>query len=199
MSWFNDYPAIPSLTDATRLLAEQGGSTGTLLGSVIKTYVAANSSSILNSDSTLAGTPANTTKTALRTFAIPAATLSVDGWFIHSYHWGTIAATAGTKRIFLAFGATEIDSGAQAFSSSAGTWVVESIVRRTAAGNQDMLTRIAISTGTVTWAGELSGFNSFTEPAENLNGAVNLVLSGQNGNPVASDIRYEGSIILLNS
>lgn len=198
MAWFDgDYPTIASLSDSDIALFAQGGSTGIAALSKLKTYMGITSGSLLDSDSTLAGTPGNTTETTLRTYNLPAATLSSNGWFVRAIYWGRTAANANNKTVRFKFGATTFSSGASAISGPA--WILETLIRRNAPGNQDMFSRILTKDGGTTWGSNMLGYMAFQEPAENLNGAVAMSLTGENGFAQASDILYEGSIILLNS
>lgn len=187
MAWHNgDYSAITTLTDSDILLAAQSGQTMTATVAKIKSALGVCSSCLLSSNSTLAGTPANLTETTLNTYTLPAATLNTDGWFARATYWGTFANNGNTKTLKFKFGATSTTIIAAAVTV---TWKVEALIIRTAAGNQDLVISSSIANPAV----------FFSEPAENLNGAVNLLITGQNGTASASDIRYEGHLIILNS
>lgn len=196
MAWFNDFPTVTSVNDSDKFMIEQSGSTRNATLSTFKTFLSASSANLVNSDSTLAGTPASVTETTLRTFNLPAATLSVDGWFVRAIYFGVTALNGNSKTVRFKFGATTFTTGAEPVQ---GAWILESIIRRNSPGNQDMITRVMTKDGGTTWGTAILGYMQFQEPAENLNGVVAMELTGENGSAVASDIRYEGSIILLNS
>lgn len=198
MAWQNDYSIITSLTDNDILLIQQANRTHTVRWSSIKSALNICGNCTLNFDTTLAGTPGNVTETTLFTYSLTAATLDTDNDFIHVIAWGTVAANANNKTLRFKFGSTTFSSGTDAINSK--TWVLESYIIRKAAGNQDMITRLyATNNTTPLWTDAITGVSSFQEPAENLNGAVTISITGQNGFAQASDIRYEGSLILLNS
>lgn len=198
MAWHNgDYPTITSLTDADILLGAQSGSSAVFTGATLKSYISAKSSNLLNSDSTLLGTDANTSEKVLFSYTLPAATLSVDGWFVHIIVWGSVLGDANNKRIILRTGtpATIINSGAAAVDNQ---WILESWIIRLAAGNQDCYSRI-YAFSNPTWGDPVTGMMRKFESTENLNSAITFDFVGQNSAAIASSVVYEGSIILLNA
>lgn len=199
MGWNNgDYSAITTLTDSDLFLASQGGVTQTATLAKIRSALGICSSCVLSSDSTLAGTPANTTETTLFSYVLPAATLSTDGWFIRIIAWGYTGASGNNKSLLVRFGGTAIISSGMAALNN-NTWFLEAYVIRKAAGNQDAIGRLTATPVANGWGGTVTGMTLFSEPAINLNGAVTIVINGLNGVASASDVTYEGSLILLNS
>lgn len=197
-AWWNDYSALTSLNDADYLPISQSNAQNTVTLATFRQFLGLCSTCLLNSDSTLAGTPANTSETTLFTYTLPASTLSTDGWFVRIFAWGKFAANANTKRVKLKIGSTTIlDSTADAFSNVENIWQINAYIVRRAAGNQDVISEIT-STATNTIANPKTA-KGFVESTENLNSALAITITGTNGTASASDIRYEGSLILLNS
>lgn len=203
-AWWNDYSAVTSLNDADIIPVSQSNAQVTATIATLAAKMNICGSCILNSDSTLAGTPANTSETTLFTYTLPAGTLATDGHFAKIFAWGRFAQTTpNTKRVRLKLGSTTIlDTTAHLWDGNTTTslWVINATITRKAAGNQDTVSILEASPyGAGFEVGTPRRVNTFSETTENLNSALAITITGQNGTASASDIRYEGSLILLNS
>lgn len=203
MSWHNgDYPTATSLGDSDIFLGAQSGASVVFNGTTLKDYISARSANVLYTDTTLVGTPASTSVQALFTYTLPASTLSVDGWFVHVRAWGFTGGNANAKRLLFNLGGTNEDSGVKDLNNY--RWEFEAHIIRTAAGNQDVRMKFT-TTPAITWgddAGSTVIHMVTDEWTENLNSDLDIVLQGRSSQDVvvaASDVVYQGSIILLNA
>lgn len=201
MSWHNgDYPTATSLGDSDIFLGAQSGASVVFTGTTLKDYISARSANILNVDSTLNGTDANTSQKTLYSYILPAATLSVDGHFLHLIAWGSTAGNSNTKRIQIATG-----TPFTLFNSSSGVvngkeWWLEMFFIRLAAGNEDVYSKVICIENGGDWGSDnITGKSDKREATENTNSDITFNIQGQNGSAVASDVLYEGSIWLLNA
>jgi hypothetical protein len=117
---------------------------------------------------------ASTAESDLLSYSLPAGRLASSGAGIRIKAWGTgtTVSTAATRRLRLYFGAQVIaDTGAQNVPTLWGLEVT--LLRTTVAGIQETFSQVLASTG-----GAASVLYQRTSPAENLNAAVTIKVTG---------------------
>lgn len=90
-------------------------------------------SGLINAQTGPVGT-ASADKTVLQTFTTPPGILATAGQALRIRCWGTTAASADDKQVFLSFGANEVSSPVAATNN--GRWVLELFVMRLTATTQ---------------------------------------------------------------
>lgn len=125
----------------------------------------------------------------LRSYSIPANTLAVNGQWVSVEVFGTTAANANSKTVYLYFGSTLLVSRGIGGVATAGGWVLRGKIFRTGATTQK-----AIGEAKYENPGS-SPTHSFlyTTPAETLSSAVTVKVQGDGG--AASDITVTGFVV----
>lgn len=146
---------------------------------------------ILSNQFTAAVNPTNVTENNLFSYTMPAKVLNNNGKGVRIRAFATTAATAGTKRIRLYFGATVVvDTTATAFASAATAIMMIIDVLRVSKSVQVAVglcqTAVVPTIGT-TAPTTVSGLLVNSAPAENTSNAIVIKLTGQNGSAVASE------------
>jgi hypothetical protein len=126
-------------------------------------------------------TAADTNPTILCTYTLPANSLSADGQSLEVITWGTTAATANSKTIALAFGATSrnIVNGV----SNGQTWIGSMWITRSGSSAQVGLFDNRSSTA--------FGTPAILAPAENTTGTIVIKVTGTNGTAAAGRHRSQ--------
>lgn len=140
--------------------------------------------SLVDVNTTQAGTPASTVATALSTFNLPANSLSANGLGVRIDAWGTLAANGSAKQIRLQFGNTVVVGSTT--TGSATSWRANAVVLRTASTTYEAI-------GTL-----LEGANSIVTqatPDANSTAAIAIQLIGQNSSSFANEIVAEGMTV----
>lgn len=147
---------------------------------------------IIDTDSTQQGTGANTTDTALRTYTLPANAFNANNRVIKVTAWGSFAANGNTKTVRIKWnGLAGTTVVATTLSVNNQNWILVAHIVRTGASTQDTLGYALVSSPSQDLVA------TFGTAAATDTGAIDIVISAQNGTASANDIRYEGSIIEL--
>lgn len=149
-----------------------GGGAGTIIPS-----------GVIHINTTAVGTDADTVEKDLLTYSLPANSLSANGKGVRIRAWGTTAGNANNKSIRLKFGATATMFLVGIVMNNQN-WTFETDVWRTGAATQD-----AIATGS---RANISIGATFTNPTEDVTGAIIIKLTGENAVAEANDIVAEG-------
>lgn len=151
-------------------------------GNIVNAEVTSGDSEVLNVDTTTAGNT-GAGEDNLKTYAIPANTLTVNGQSIISTCSGTYAANVNNKVIKIYFGSTLIfNSGS--VSTSGAHWNLQTEVIRTGASTQKcvvVFNHSNISVGSVT----------YTTATENTTAGINLRVTGESLASASNDIVSE--------
>lgn len=156
-----------------------GGSTETFAGA-----------GVINTDSTPGATGANTNDTAIFSYTLPANALNANGRIVKIMAWGAFGADGNNKTLRLKWngiGGTTVVSLTTA--ANASKWMIQGWIIRTGSNAQDLVGFLPIDAG-ATSTTPANGTAAVTD-----SGAIDIVISAQNGSAVASDVTYEGSII----
>jgi len=145
-------------------------------------------SGVLTTNTTSAGTIADTNETDLWTYSLPASTLDTNGRGVRITVFGTAAANANLKTVKVYFGATAVSSLGTAMNG--GGWAVTATVIRVGA-----TTQISGSLGLGVNGTSIS--SQSTAPAETLANAITIKMTGQNGTASANDIVFKGATVEL--
>jgi hypothetical protein len=145
---------------------------------------------VLTVSTTSAQTGANTDETTLWEYALPANTLSANGYSVRVRAWGTYAANANSKSIRHYFGATQLHTVVTAGFNNVG-WSVEAVITRTGASAQTALGRYHTNDG----AAGSQRFGAVTTPAADTTGAITIKVTGQNSSASAGDIVFSGAMV----
>lgn len=149
------------------------------------------SAGIINVDSTQAATGANTTDTTLFTYTLPANALNANGRTIRFTAWGTFGATANNKTVRLESGGISGDAiVAITTAANAKAWLLQGLIIRTGSSTQDLVGWAQTDLTVANSDGVDVGTGTQTD-----SGAIDLVVTSQNGTAAANDCVYEGSII----
>ena len=130
------------------------------------------------------GTAANTTETTLKTYSLPANTLSSNDMYVDIEAWGSTASNANTKTIRLYFGGTTLGANNITTAPNGLGWMYRARVYRTGAATQ-----IAVGNYHV---GPNNNDVITASPTETLSGAVVIKCTGTNGTASANDIVCHG-------
>lgn len=147
---------------------------------------------IASTQFTAAVNPATVVENTLFTYTLPAKSLNGNGKGVRIRAFATAAATAGTKRVRLYFGATVLmDTTATAFASAAtGILMMADVIRvskSVQAGYALCNTAVSPTVGT-TAPTTVSGLLAAVAATENTSNAIVIKLTGLNGSAVASEI-----------
>ena len=129
-------------------------------------------------------TAANTTKTTLKTYTLPADTLAVDGDILIIRAIFQTAANANGKTVGIDFGATTVATAT--FDANNDTFEVIAIINRVGQNSQSSMGK-ALQWDTSSGAA-VGNYGSYTTPAENLAADIVINIFGTNGMAAASDI-----------
>lgn len=140
---------------------------------------------VLTVSTTQTQTGANTTETDLWTYALPANTLSTNGYGLRITAFGTKAANGNSVSARLYFGATEILLGST--SQSGVGWRLTGHVFRTGASAQLAEGKSLMGSTSIT--------GTVTTPAADTTGAITIKMTGQNGSANAGDIVFRGAFV----
>lgn len=147
-------------------------------------------SGVIDTDSTQQGTAANTSDTALRTYTLPANAFSATSKVIKVTAWGSFAANGNTKTVRIKWnGLSGTTVVAITLSVNNQNWILVGNIVRTGSSTQDVLGYALVSSPSQDLV------TTFGTSAATDTGAIDIVISAQNGTASANDIRYEGSII----
>lgn len=136
-------------------------------------------------------TAANTTKTTLKTYTLPASTLAVDGDFLIIRAIFQTAANANGKTVGIDFGATTVATAT--FDANNDTFELIVIINRVGQNSQSALGK-ALQWDTATGAA-VGNYGIYTSPAENFAADIVINIFGTNGVATASDIiSRQGSV-----
>lgn len=145
---------------------------------------------VINTDTAQQGTGANVTDTALFTYSLPANAFSATNKVIHITAWGSFAANGNTKTVRIKWnGLAGTTVVASASSVNNQNWVLKGDIVRTGNSTQDLLGYALVSSPSQDL------FTSFGTATATDTGAIDIVISAQNGSAVANDTVYHGSII----
>lgn len=164
------------------------------LPALTSTYVAdlTGLGSLLNTNDSIQGTPASTTETVLRTYAVPADTLNVDGRTVVIVASGTTSANANAKTIRLRWGGTGINGDVVAIvgpiTSASGVWRLDAEISRIVSNSQ-RTQGLSYYLGT----GEAGVVPTIGTASRTDTGAISVYITGENGTATANDIVYEAS------
>lgn len=129
-------------------------------------------------------TAADTTKTTLKTYTLPADTLGVDGDLLIIRAIFQTAANANGKTVGIDFGATTVATAT--FDANNDTFEVIAVINRVGQNNQSALGK-ALQWDTATGAA-VGNYGIYTTPAENFAADIVINIFGTNGVAAASDI-----------
>jgi hypothetical protein len=147
-------------------------------------------SGTLTTNTTTAGTIADTNETDLWTYSLPANTLNVDGRTLRITTWFTVANNANNKRVRLYVGGTAIgDSGAFAFGSALNQVKLQGIVWRTGAAAELTMTELVFN------GGSPSTYTAVL--ASDTTAAITIKVTGLNGTASANDIIFKSAVVEL--
>lgn len=130
-------------------------------------------------------TDADVTEKTLATFSVLANTLAANGDKLRIVAYGTRISSTNADVIRIKFGGTTLLTISIA-EAGATAWHGEAILVRTGAATQK---------ASAFEHGRLAGVTfgpTYTTPAETLTGAVNIVVTGQNGAAVDNSLVFEG-------
>lgn len=156
-----------------------------------------NPAGIVNFDDTQSATGANTTETVLKTYTAPANTLNVNGRTLRLVAVGSYAANTNNKTIRIRFGGiggTVVVAQTVTGQADRTRWRVEGVMSRIASNSQ----RVE-GTALFTDTGDAldTQVSDWTASAQTDSGAIDLVVTGQNGTAAASDIVFEAAWVYV--
>jgi len=137
----------------------------------------------LHIDNSSNGTTAITTEQVLKSFLLPANSLSNNGSGIRITAWGTTAANNNNKTVAIKWGGRTIHQ--ESSPANNRSWLLKDDVYRTGSASQDIIGALGI------W--DVSGaFSGFQTDTEDLTTDTLIEVVGQNAVPSANDIVVEG-------
>lgn len=143
---------------------------------------------VLTTNTTTAGTAANTTETDLWAYTMPAATLDANGEGVRITVFGTTANNTNSKTVRVYFGATAFT--VLSTTSAAVSWRAVIEVIRTGATAQ-------VGTGMSLAGGAIAMTTPVLTPSDDTAAAIVLKVTGQNGTSAANDIVFRGATVEL--
>lgn len=147
-------------------------------------------SGCIDTDSTQAGTIANTSETVLRTYTLPANALNANGRVLRFHAWGSFGGNANTKTVRCRLGGLSGTVVSVHSSTSNGIkWVIVVTIIRTGSNTQDWYSFLPASA-----ASQDINANFGTDTQAD-SSAIDIVVTGQNGTASANDIVYHGSMV----
>lgn len=175
--FLNGLPQVGPLRiaqDIVSFVVGSGSATATLAG-------------VLTTNTTQAGTIADTNETDLWTYTLPANSLNANGKSVRIRVVGSTAANGNTKTVRLYFGGTVIRTIVNGASNNE-TWGADALVVRTGAATEFATTH-SIVAGTPTIVITAAG------PSADTTAAIVIKVTGQNGTASANDIVFRAALV----
>lgn len=132
---------------------------------------------VLSNSSTNVTTTLVATETDLFNFSVPANTLSANNQYLHLVFRDRNAATGNTKQLRVYFGATLIGDST-AVGANNNWWSGDCYIWRTGAATQKAICTSVNVTNVGSWSTGAGGGSNISTPAEALNGAVVIRVTG---------------------
>jgi hypothetical protein len=174
-------------------LAKGAGLQGVRLNAAAAAYEFADWAGRLTFDDTQVGTDADTSEKALVTYTVPANVLAVNGRSLRIVAHGSYVANANTKTVRVRWNGLSGTIGGVIVTGGVGStrWRVEALVSRIASNSQRLAwNHVALDTVNNVYA---TADVDYATAAVTDSGAIDLMVTGQNGTAAANDIVLEAA------